>query len=281
MASYTTIPSFKNYVDDKIASIPNAVSGKTYILCGDSQVGQTGNFPEYLEAMLHEPVYMCGFGGMRYADTANTSVGPSHNPFSCCGVADALATGDFTAIENAIETYYPTNDRYRLALANMQSVYAKINATKGENVVLSIAYGSNDYNNSISLGTHGDGSRSTVIGAQEYAIETLLTKYPLMQIIIVGNPWVVTSYDETTKEILEDSDQTVRTIDGTSMHRYEYSDAYLANANNHYHLKVYDMYRNCFRNRKSIWELSSDGVHPTKVNGQRLLADLYFRIFYS
>lgn len=275
------VGGYKQYTDNAVSAIPNAVKGKTYILCGDSQVGQTGKFCEYLAELLKCDVYMCGFGGMRYADSANSTIAQSHNPFSSCGVADALVSGDFSAIAYAIETYYPTNDRYILALSNMQEVYEKINSTKGENVVLSIAYGANDYANSISLGEHGNGDRRKVIGAQEYAIETLQNKYPLMQIIIVGTPWVVTSYDETTKEILEDSDQLVKDIDGQSMHRYEYNDAILANAHNNYHLRVFDMYRNCGRNRLNIWELCSDGVHPSKTAGQKLLADIYFRIFYS
>ena len=248
---------------------------KTVILCGDSQLGQAQGVDTLIKQNLGDKsvtVLNCGFGGARMS-WRNSGGTDDWDAFSMINVADCLVSGDFTSMtgKTTIISQYPY---FATAIANLASV----DTEDGDGIVLSIAYGGNDFSSSTQLGTL-DGAKTTYIGALGYCVSTLLTAFPKMTILLVGIPYRVYDYEtiDGVKVVTSDSDDHKNDI---NLYRYDYNDAVLDAAKT---LKTpaFDMYRRSGRNKYNVFTLCPDGTHPTSVAGKESMATIYTKILFS
>lgn len=148
------------------------------------------------------------------------------------------------------------------------------NNTFSDADIVTIAFGINDYKStdeSIHLGsmssTSGDG---TVIGNMKYMIETLMTKKPTAQIIVMlpmnQNRFGYADMSESDNWSFGYAFRESKTLT-------DYRNA-IKECANHYNVKVVDTEEICPINRLNIRSVCGDGLHPTmdfyKQMGQAL-----------
>lgn len=198
-------------------------------------------------------VYNCGFSGSRLSQHSSAA----HKPFSMYKLANAVASGDFSEQDTAIEKYASTlGQAYINNLATLKSIdFNKVD-------IVTIAYGTNDFAGGAPLDKDiYPKNNQFFAGALRNSIETLLNAYPNLKIflctpifrysytsnkgsddIIIADSWGInssqklTDFVEKTKEI-----------------------------GNDYHIPVIDNYYelgiNLFNHKRYLIE--GDGVHPT------------------
>lgn len=251
------------------------MKGKTVILCGDSQLGQAQGVDEMIQEIVGGKVLNCGFGGCRMSWRTNDGSDP-YDAFTMINVADCLVSGDFSTMlaQTEVISSYPY---FADAIANLQSV----SMADGKDIVLTIAYGGNDFAGGATIGSLDTESKTTYLGALAYCVRVLLTAYPRLSILLVGLPYRVYEYEtdpETgEKTITSDSDTYVKT---SGLHRYDFNDA-LLDAGKILKLPAFDMYRRSGRNKFNVFALCPDGTHPTTIAGKRAEAELYAKILQS
>lgn len=163
---------------------PQKLQGKTVVCFGDSITGNYGfgdNYPSRIEEFTGAKTYNCGFGGCRMELVPSDSDVAYTNPFSMCGIVDALE-----ADKNGDATAWDDMDNNALTLS--KAVYFRLQILKSidwSNVdIVTIAYGTNeggypqdDENNKY--------NKQTYAGATRYCIEKLLTLYPKLRIVLL------------------------------------------------------------------------------------------------
>lgn len=277
------------------------MDGKTILLCGDSQLGQGQDIDQRVQAIVGGTVYNLGFGGCRMsyrqADGSST-----YDPFSMVGVALALTTGDFSAMDAAlpnIKTDYFTN-----TVAELKTIYNNGLPAYGANFILSIAYSSNDFSGGVPMGDPNGYDKTTFKGAINWVVKTLLETYPRLTILLVGTPMRYYGVDASEvnnyppEAIYEKvsqstgvtnyyvhSDYYVKTqeVDGQQVDykRVDYNDAILEQAKL-LSIPCFDLYRRSGRNKWNVWTLcSSDGTHPTTPAGRQAAANFYAKILQT
>ncbi len=267
-----TLQSFYNYEYVTNSFQKKPLDEKTVILCGDSQLAQAGTFETWIKASLGGNILNCGFGGARMSCRDAERTG-AFDPFSMVEVAETLVDRDFTRMDNsshAEDTHYPES------IANLKSL---TNLGNGKDVILTIAYGGNDFSNNVPLGDATVENVATYLGALAYAVRTLLTAFPRMVILVVGCPYRVYEYttdpDTGVKTITEDSDQKINSL---GLYRYDYNDAAVRGAAA-LKLPGFDMYHRSGRNKFNAFTLCpNDGTHPTSTAGRRAEGELYVKI---
>lgn len=205
--------------------------------------------------------YNCGFGACRMATHPSTQ----YAPFSMCELADAISTGNFT---NQIEQANISGAVDYFA----EHVETLRNIDFNEIDIITIAYGTNDYNGNVLLDNNNDKfDKSTFKGALRYSIETILSSYPNLRICLIAPTfrlWL------SNGEISETSDTRVNANDDLLL---DYITATLDVANE-YHLPFVNPYYELGINKfnYNMWFTTNDGVHPNE-KGQELLAKLISR----
>lgn len=163
---------------------PQKLHGKTIVCFGDSITGNYGfgdNYPSRIEEFTGAKTYNCGFGGCRMELVASTSDVAYTNPFSMCGIVDALE-----ASKNGDSHAWDDMDANARTLSRM--VYFRLQILKSIDWskvdIITIAYGTNeggypqdDENNKY--------NKQTYAGATRYCIEKLLTLYPTLRIVLL------------------------------------------------------------------------------------------------
>ena len=253
----------------------DVMKGKTVILCGDSQLGQAQGVDEILANIVGCEVLNCGFGGCRMSWRTNDGSDP-YDAFSMVNVADCLVSGDFSSMtaQTEIIASYPY---FAEAISKLQSV----TMGDGKNIVLTIAYGGNDFSGGATIGSVDTESKTTYLGALAYCVRVLLTAYPRLVILLVGLPYRVYSYetdpDTGVITITSDSDTYVK---ASGLHRYDFNDA-LLDGGKALKLPAFDMYRRSGRNKYNVFALCPDGTHPTNAAGMQAQAELYAKILQT
>lgn len=241
-----------------------SLTGKKIVNFGDSIFGNfqgTTSVSQNIANITGATVYNVGFGGCQMSDRNDTG----WKAFSMCNLATAVASQDFTTQDATIldppsgmPAYFSTH------LATLKSIdFSEVD-------IVTISYGTNDYTAGDLLDNESDlKDIDTFAGALRYSIETLLTAYPNLKIVI-GTPlfrlWLNDGVIEATSDTrtyagnytLIDMTNKVKEIGQT------------------YHCQVIDAY-NDFGVNEFNWERifdSTDTTHPTST-GRALLGRLY------
>ncbi len=166
--SYTILGNIEN--------LPK-LHGKTVVCFGDSITGNYGfgdNYPYQIEEKTGAKTYNCGFGGCRMELLHNETTVHT-NPFSMCGIVDALESGDWT-----------DQDQYAMGVSSR--VYFRLQILKSIDFskvdIVTIAYGTNEggYPQDDPEDPY---NKYTYAGATRYAINKLLTLYPKLRIVLL------------------------------------------------------------------------------------------------
>ena len=241
-----------------------SLAGKKIVNFGDSIFGNfrdTTSVSSNIADITGATVYNVGFGGCQMSDRSDNG----WKAFSMCNLATAVASQDFTTQDDAIANpptgmpaYFATH------LATLKSIdFSTVD-------IVTIAYGTNDYTAGDSLDNSSNlKDISTFAGALRYSIETLLTAYPNLKIVI-GTPIFRLWLNGTTVEYTSDT----RTYAGdfTLIDMTEK----VKDVGEEYHCQVIDAY-NDFGVNQYNWERifdSTDTTHPNAA-GRALLGRLY------
>ena len=167
-------PAIKRYLE----------RNENLILLGNSIFGY--NYKNTLDAELisntSKKVFNCGFGGAcaawRTADGTN-----AYDAVSLVSVADAVVEGDFSGLMAA----KGLNSQYPISIANLRL----IDLTQPTTIL--ICCSDNDFTNGIPIGDlweqDGDYSKTTLLGALNYAADKIMSAYPHVKIMFFTPAW--------------------------------------------------------------------------------------------
>ncbi|MBR6517642.1 MAG: SGNH/GDSL hydrolase family protein [Bacilli bacterium] len=247
---------------------------KTIILLGDSQIAQCSGIDDIIESITNNKVINAGFGGCRYSWRTTNGTSP-FDAFTAIGVIDAITTGDFSNMYSAYDNLIASGDTSRSYYKKAIDELSSLDFGNPSKYIITIAYGGNDSSNNVPLGEIDSMDKQTLYGAMNYAISTLINKYPNIDVRIVTPTYVSYSY-ETVNDVkisTEDSDQRII----GQYTRKEYCEKIYEHAQI---LKIpaYDMYNRGGRNKYNIYQFTNDGIHPTEEIGVKHTADKYMSI---
>ena len=234
--------------------------GKKIVNFGDSIFGQTRppkDVSTYLANKTGATVYNAGFGGCEMSTHADSN----YNPFSMCNLADAIASGTWTTQESA-------------ASASGMPAYFAETVTMLKSLdfstidIITIAYGTNDWNNSSPLDNGGNSNMAYFADALRHSIETLLTAFPQLRIFICTPiyRWWMDSQGQFT----DDSNTRVNPTTNTKLTDFVAKTIEVAEEYQLPYINDYEIGMN--RYNRSYYFYSTDGTHP-KPEGNKLIAD--------
>ena len=236
--------------------------GKTIVNFGDSIFGQARppvDVSTFLAEYTGATVYNAGFGGcqMGYHATAN------YDAFSMYRLADAIASGDWSTQETAASA------------SGMPSYFADtVTMLEGidfsEVDIITISYGTNDFENGNALGGN---TFSSVDKALDYSIGTILTAYPNIRIFVclpMYRVWLsggAYSYDSNTATHTSWVDGVTRTFKD-----FVEAERSVAEANQ---TPIIDTYYDLGINKYNWTQYfpANDGTHHN-LAGRKLIAEL-------
>lgn len=256
--------SIKTIVDDTLTK-SKSNSGYSIVNMGDSI---TGNFKGessisgQIQLITGANTYNCGFGGCQMA----VHQSPAWSMFSMCSLADAIASGDFSLQEVGASA----------GTSGMPSYFSEtveiLKSIDFSNVdLMTIAYGTNDYTAGKLLDNPSNKyDTSYYAGALRHSIETILTAYPNLRLVIVAPTWRYWMDSDNNYE--NDSDTRYFNSDQNVLH--DFVDKCIE-VGKEYHLPVVNPYDNLSINKFNYrqWFNTNDGTHPNE-EGRRDLAKL-------
>lgn len=234
--------------------------GKKIVNFGDSIFGLTRppkDVSSYLAAKTGATVYNAGFGGCEMSTHADSN----YNPFSMCNLASAVASGDWSSQEAA-------------AAASGMPAYFSETVTMLESIdfndvdIVTIAYGTNDWNNSSPLDNGGNTNMAYFADALRYSIETLLTAYPNLRIFVCTQTYRF--WMDSQGQFTEDSNTKVNPTTNLKLTDFVAKTIEVAKEYQLPYIDNYDIGMN--RYNRSYYFYSTDGTHP-KPEGNQLIAD--------
>jgi lysophospholipase L1-like esterase len=132
---------------------------------------------------------------------------------------------------------------------------------------ITIEYGTNDWANGSQMDNAQDKyDTNTIGGALRYSIETLLTAFPFLKIVIVSLAWRCRTSGGV---ITIDSDTDTNARGNTVLE----INALLKSIADEYHLAFVDVYNNTSFNRKTFLANFQDEIHPG-FNGRKTMASV-------
>ena len=243
-------------------AITSHLQGKTCVCFGDSIterfVELERDYPKILAKNTGMNVINVGIGytGMRYRDQQGQVTFDDRNKISFAHMADMIASGDFSEIE-ALGNQAGFETKVRCA-----TVYPIISAIDWSEVdYITVAYGANDFRGDSTIKDYVDNPQDdhdvyTYLGAFRHAIDTILTAYPHIQIMVLTP--VFRYWGSPTNN----SDNHVFVDIHGSIYYYYWGDKLKECAENEYRIPVTDMYRSLSINGLNCAWFSSDGTHP-------------------
>lgn len=234
--------------------------GKTIVNFGDSIYGKRrppNDISTELAKLTGATVYNCGFGGCQM----QLHWSEAYAPFSMCSLADAVATGDWTAQDaavanmstNGIPDYFPETLEILKGLD-----FSNVD-------VVTIAYGTNDFAGGTDLDRESTPTGTNhFAGALRYSIETLLTAYPHLKIYICSQTYRF--WNENG--VFSDSDTYL--VGDKKLTDYVAKTKEVAEE---YHLPYIDCYYSLGFNKfnRGMYFSEADGTHPN-TQGCHLIA---------
>lgn len=246
----------------KTTDLRFSLKGKAVVNFGDSIFGWF-DAPDDISTKIAEltgaNVYNVGFGAMWMSSRS----GEAGN-FCMCGLADSVASQDFSAQETALETWADES-----AVASFTPTVATLKSIDFSAVdIITIAYGTNDFTANVPLEHATDKlNKYTFAGALRYSIETILTAHPHIK-IYVCTP-IYRFYLDNAGEYSNDSDTEKNTNEATLV---DFAEKAIEVARE-YHLPYIDNYNDLGFNKFTRLEYFSatDGTHPN-LDGRHLIA---------
>lgn len=234
--------------------------GKKIVNFGDSIFGQTRppkDVSTYIADKTGATVYNAGFGGCEMSTHADSN----YNPFSMCNLADAIASDTWTTQESA-------------ASASGMPAYFAETVTMLKSLdfstidIITISYGTNDWNNSSPLDNGGNSNMAYFADALRHSIETLLTAFPQLRIFICTPiyRWWMDSQGQFT----DDSNTRVNQTTNTKLTDFVAKTIEVAEEYQLPYINDYEIGMNKFN--RSYYFYPTDGTHP-KPEGNKLIAD--------
>lgn len=231
-----------------LLSAPDEIATRrqTLVMLGDS-ITAAYSIPAMVGAELGMKVVNGAFAGTQMGEM----VADDRDPCAGYNLATAINTGDWSAVITgaaAHPTYVPI--AARLSVLD----WSKVD-------IITIAYGTNDWSADAPIGTDADADGTTWKGAINYMVDQILSAYPHIQIYFIGPMY-------RNVGGIADSDTNPN---GNSDFLVDFSDALIERCVD-LKLPVLDFYHTSGINTYNIAALSSDGLHPTTIKAQRIVA---------
>ena len=227
--------------------------GQICVCFGDSLLGMPeapGDYASVIEAETGLTTVNAGFGAASIAKNPNEA----YDMFSLCRLVNAIVSGDWSRQDAKVSELPLSNSADRLA-ALKEVDWSKVS-------VVTLGMGLNDINDGYVIENPEDVKDiTTVKGALRYSIETLLTKYPYLKIMVLTPTY---RYMYTSglgcDEVL---------YNGSTYE--EYIDAIISVAEE-YKLPYVDLYRTLGFNKYNFkyYYLEDDGTHFNTKGNTRL-----------
>lgn len=247
-----------------LTDINETLSNSDYVIAnmGDSITGNTQDntsISAVIENITGAKTYNLGFGGCRMTNHYDP-----WNAFCMCNIADAIVTGDFSALETSA-----TNPEVPAYFANTVSILKNLDFSTLD--IMTISYGNNDYTAGRELDNPDNKfDKEYYGGALRYSIERILGAYPNLKLIIVAPAWCC--WFDGNGQYTTDSDE--RSFNGSGNTLHDFVDMCVS-IGKEYHIPVVNPYDNSSINKYnySRWFISGDGIHPNS-DGRKELAKL-------
>lgn len=215
------------------------------IFFGDSILDYSDVVSRYA-AKTGKPVLDCSVGGTRMS--ASRDIDNPYYPLDMANIADAIASGDFSA---QLGSEHVTAGFATLASSNIANYKAIV-----------LEFGTNDFSAKVPF----DGEDvASIKGALKHILTSILTKYPNMRIVVLSTLQYVTLGVGTESGVPTHPDGTVWEMNEVIRGVCE-SDEFC--------VPWVDMYHAFGQNPKTRNALNSDGVHLTSPNGAQRYADI-------
>ena len=238
-------PGTTTYSDIKLRKCDSLVNrynshlkGKKVLFFGDSHFGKCpapSDIPSVVYDLTGANCINVSMSGTTMADHPTAS----YTPFSGNRLADAITTGTWT-----------TQDAQASARPEFTAKIAILKALDFKTVdAIIVGYGTNDHDYRMTI--DGSGTNATDFAvAYKYFVETILTKYPHIKMLLVAPPW--RAYGET-----KDSNSTPND-DGVFL--YQFSDL-VDDVAKTYGMDSVNLYRKCGINSFTRYQYLADGTH--------------------
>lgn len=229
------------------------VDGEICVCFGDSLLGMPAAPEDYasvIEAETGLVTVNAGFGAASIAKNPNEA----YDAFSLYRLVNAVVSGDWTLQDSKVAELPLSNSAARLT-ALKETDWSKVS-------VVTLGMGLNDINDGYVIeNTEDVKDITTVKGALRYSIETLLTKYPYLKIMVLTPTYrYMYNSDVGCDEIL---------YNGNTYE--EYIDAVISVAEE-YKLPYIDLYRTIGFNAYNFkyYYLEGDGTHLNSKGNVRI-----------
>lgn len=237
------------------------LAGMNCVCFGDSITGNYTapfDYPSIIARKTGMEVVNGGFGGCRMAQHPSEE----YNAFSMYSLANSIASGDWSVQDAALGTVESANAAEHLDALKAVDWFA-VN-------FITILYGTNDFTGGVPIGEEPDSlSTSQYKGALRHSIETILTAYPQIRIVLITPIYRFW----TENGAVTDSDS--KEISGLKL--TDYVEAVIAIADE-YKLPVFNLYNSLGINKINRAAFLADGVHPSEAGLERIADSISARM---
>lgn len=239
-----------NKLVGEFASGAHPLMGKKILCLGDSIFGtKNTEVSEFFKSITKANVYNCALGGTRMAQHEE-----GWDNWSMYRFAYSIANNDWTIQENGLShTNVPPFAEERLAFIKTLDF--------NDIDVITINHGTNDWSGSITLDNDSNPlDTTTYMGALRYSIETILTAYPHLKIVVLSPCWRY--WKDSDGNFTNDSNTRTNTL-GEALVSYVSKGKEVAES---YQLDWVDLYHIGFNKfTTSIYFPSTDTTHPNNT----------------
>lgn len=241
-------------------------AGKTIVVLGDSiaEGSPSLNWPALLAARYPgATVINAGFGGCRMAEHTGASVSALYDPMSMYRISERIANGDWSVLTAAAQALYEAEGD-----DNRQQAAALAGLDWTKDIILVIAYGTNDFRGTggvgVPIGTDADMTGATFKGAINLSISNILTAYPQVKIMLMTPLW--------RSRVDASGDDSNVTPNGSGVFLRDYAEAIKDRAAP-CQLPVADLHAQSGINILNWPTYMPDGLHPNTAPGAQRVAD--------
>nr|CDF66404.1 hypothetical protein [Yersinia similis] len=211
-----------------------------------------------MQRMLGGSVLNCGISGTTISQNSG-----EFDYLSLHCLSKSINNGNWDEVKSACE---------RLAAGELRQDYRstadKLSLIDWNSVnYLILFYGTNDFSNNLPIGNENDFQIDTLVGAINYSIKKIHSKYPKIKIIFVSPIWRARFLDGDDKE--SDTNPNKKGI-----FLINYVDSIIKTSLSN-KIPCIDMYRTSGINKYNYTSFLSDGIHPTE-GGEERIADKIF-----
>lgn len=251
----TATPAANIYAQAIEGDVPDGpLAGMTCVCFGDSITGNyvaPFDYPSIIARKTGMTVINGGVGGCRMAQHSSGG----YTAFSMYSLADSIASGDWSVQDAAIDSVSSPNTAEHLA-ALKEVDWSALD-------FITILYGTNDFMGGVAIGEDSGMNTFQFKGALRHSIETILTAYPKIRIVLLTPIYRFWTDDG----VVTDSDSREREGDGVKL--TDFVDAVIS-VGKEYKLPVFNMYNSLGINKINRTTFLKDGVHPSEAGLERI-----------